>query len=907
MADLTTGCSSSVVESPEADETTENIPPGVTPPAKRHYLDERDFPDLSLLEVTENDNTHHRTMEEISLLKNLEIMNSNSKLASFQTPRTEGKANGSQARKPETNASIFWLYNESLPDCTDYSFDSFMEQSVNFTVNVSPSDMQLLCSGAPKASVESNLARAATLDESSKPSPLAASQLSFTQSNECDASTSQDKDPSLGRGPAEQDGLPSGNTAECTTGAMGDASTISHSPDHGHHDTFEVCVKGVVETPPSQANGALSESNASDIRHNTFEAKPPCWAGGTITLSDSSSADRHHETFDAKLPSASSGTVTPPQSSLSDSHHNTFDVKPPSHCNGGKSSSWDTFDGNPPSQSTSTLSMSEKGPNNCCRDTCDAEAPRSSRETALPDTTSNGAPETNPHSQDDGTVSTPGRSSGNSCCRTLDAKPPSQSSGTFTMLESSSSHGLQNTFDAQLPKSHGTFTMSESYSSDDRPGKPSASASQLSDGHRNAFDAPRSSSDSRSNASGAARPASNGTISMSQSLSGEVCHDTFDAKPPSEPNGANVTSGSRSRDCQPNTLDPSPPPGPSSADGNADAGAVEPPQGVLDANLGEASASRAARREAKHHSTLPTHDQSLDADNNSRGFNFDDTLDLRHGNFVTSTPLTNCKMTFCASPDESKLLASSQKPDGETVGRPEVQATPDVASEICTPKIFPAAKSLPPFSKAPSLLQKFKPLTLLPRRGAVPPSGLHLPKPSLATRTLQESSAVSSSYKLRSTTTGLRPAAQQPKTGAEKPQITGGPSGIPKGPPLLRPPSTRSSVLASSADKKPSNSAVPVLQTRKRDLSRDAQLVVKKKAKTDVPAASSAIVAPRPSVDASSAVKSLRPTSKTAKDDAAVSSAARNAASRTKILKPPVKSQRTHLVKGSGCAKCVVL
>lgn len=34
--------------------------------------------------------------------------------------------------------------------------------------------------------------------------------------------------------------------------------------------------------------------------------------------------------------------------------------------------------------------------------------------------------------------------------------------------------------------------------------------------------------------------------------------------------------------------------------------------------------------------------------------------------------------------------------------------------------------------------------------------------------------------------------------------------------------------------------------------------------------------------------------------DAAVSSAAQNAASRTKNLKPPVKSQRTHLVKGSG-------
>lgn len=777
MADLTTGCSSSVVENPEADETKENVPSGVTTPAKRHYLDERDFPDISLLELTGNDDTHRLTMEEISLLKNLpatpliartrvrksgrvaEIMNNFSKLASFQTPTMVVKANGSQAREPETHDSAVWVCNENLPDFTDDSVDSVVEQSVNLAVNISPSDMQSLCDGAPKA-------RAATLDEStsqrSKASPLAASQLSLTQRNECDAPTSQDKDPSVGRGPTEEHGLPSGNTAECTTGVMGDASTISLSTDRGHHDTFEVCVKGVVETPPSQANGALSESNSGGIRHDTFDARPPCWAGGTITLSDSSSADRHHETFDAK-----------PESSLSDSHHNTFEVKPPSHCNGGQSSSRDTFDGNPPSQSTITLSMSEPGPNDSrrdafeakppcgcageaktaadsrdrhlatsaadlsrsnvtfftsekgsndrCGDTCDAEAPPSGRETALPDRTSNGALETNPRSQDDGTVSTLERSSGNSCCRALDAKPPSQSSGTFTMPESSSSHGLQHTFDAQLPKSHGTFTMSESYSNDGqrnpldaRPGKPSASASQLSDDHQNA---PRSSSDGGPNASGATRPASNGTINVSQSLSGEARHNTFDAKPPSEPNGANVT------------LDPNP-------HSNVDAGAVEPPQGVLDADLGEASASGAGQREAKRHSTLPTHDQSLDPDN-GRGFNFDDTIDLKHGNFVTSTPLTNCK-AFCAWPDESKVLASSQKPDGGAVRRPDVQAAPDVASKICPPKILPAAESLPPLSKAPSLLQKFKPSTLLPRRCAMPPSGLHLPKPSLATRTLPE-------------------------------------------------------------------------------------------------------------------------------------------------------------------------
>ncbi|XP_061562284.1 nucleolar and coiled-body phosphoprotein 1-like [Phycodurus eques] len=592
-------------------------------------------------------------------------------------------------------------------------------------------------------------------------------------------------------------------------------------------------------------------------------SKPSCPSQITCPQNDdgkmleSSSSDCHRRTFEAKFPSPSKGTAAMSESSSTDCHHNTLDK-------------------NPASQSNSIVTMAENSSNDSHHNTFDAKLLESSNKITLSQSTSNDSHhntlDSNPPSQTNGTITMPESNSSNSCCNNLDSNPPSLSSGTLVMSESRSSH--QNTFDAKPPESNGTITLFDSSSGDI---------------HRNTFDAKP--------------PKANGTISMSESRSSDGHHSTFDA------NGMRTMSISSSSDSQPHTK---PPTEPSSTDANADAKVVEHLQGKFEASVCKAAASRPGQCEAKDNSQSQTFDQSVDPDDNSKAFYLDDIIDFTHENLCSSTPLTCGKMVpYAARPDKSKLLAAQERPYGDAASKPEVQMQPHVPPNITSGRKIslsqPAVKSLPPSSKAPSLLMKFKPTTLLPGRGEVPASGLPLSR-QILTSTLQESSAVSSSSNLRATTT----VSRLPKSGVGRPLLSGRPSSLPH----LRQPSTRSSTLASSsADKKPSNAVVNIPQARKRDLSRDGQFIAKKKTKTGVPTSCSHVVAPAPSADATSTIKSLTqatqcqraPTAKTSKDDATVSSRAGDAVTRTKKLKLPVMSQRTQLAISPGCAKCSVL
>ncbi|XP_077358056.1 uncharacterized protein LOC144004606 [Festucalex cinctus] len=664
-----------------------------------------------------------------------------------------------------------------------------------------------------------------------------------------------------------------------------------------HHNALDIKL-------PFQSNGQTKTS--SDSHHNTFDAKPPSQANGKLTLSDSSCSASHHDTFDAKVSSQSSGKST--QSRLGNRHHNTFDGNPPSPCNNtlsvsencsndirhntfdvqpppksngktSESSSSDrhhnTFDANPPSQSNCTLSMPELGSNDSHHTALATKPPCQSNGKTKTSESSSNTFDANLLSQSKMTLLMPEGGSNDSLHGTLDAKP--QSSSKITLPEITSNDGHCNTFDTNPPlKNSGTTAMSESHSSDSTfDAKPQSSIK---------ITIPESQSRVCHQTNFAATPKPNRTMSMSKSLSNDARHSTFDAKA----NGTKNMPGSCRSDSHPNTLNSKPPSHPGGTDTNPDADACE-------TNLGEASASAASHCEAKDHSQSLRHDPFLYLDDNSKTFSLDDPLELKHGNFATSTPLTsNFKMDLLSGrTDESKLLALQQN-HVDTTSKPEAQATSNVASNICDPKILfqsqLPAKSLLPSSKASSLPLMVKQSTLLPGRS--------LP---LMKRTLIP----------HATTIASRPNTHQPKPGVEKPQHGGKLSSIPRGPPLLKP-LLRSSTLA-SADKKPSNAAVNIPQTRKRDFSRDAQLAVKK-TKIDVPTSSTNIVTLGPSMHATSAMRSSRqvpprhkPPPKNAKDDAAVSPVACDADTRPKILKPPMKSQRPQLAKASGCVKCIIL
>ncbi|XP_049614236.1 uncharacterized protein [Syngnathus scovelli] len=337
MADLTTECSS-FVENPETDQMRRSHSLGITAPTKIMYLDDELFPDISLVELSPDDHSTEELFQlnttPISPLaattpfktpgRLTEVVHNNSKLIPSLLPSMDVKANGSQT---DVKAS-FWLRDECLPDITNFSFDSMMQQSINFSMNITASDMERL-NCAQKATIESNLEHVAT-------SPLTASPISFPQNKGQGMSTSTDKDPTLGSGPPEQDGLP-------TTSMTSNESTITRSRETSRHNTFNAA-------PLSPANGTMSESSSSGSHHNILEAKSRPLVNETIILSDSSPSDLQRDTScpapavdtESESGSCERRNVTFNASLLSQSNialekvsinnpHNTFDADPKSN------------------------------------------------------------------------------------------------------------------------------------------------------------------------------------------------------------------------------------------------------------------------------------------------------------------------------------------------------------------------------------------------------------------------------------------------------------------------------------------------------------------------------------------------------------------------------------------------
>ncbi|KAM9772840.1 uncharacterized protein LOC133171381 isoform X2 [Syngnathus typhle] len=348
MADLTTQCAS-FVENPETDEMRISDSLGITAPIKRMYLDDELFPDISLVELSPDEHSTEELFQlnttPISPLaattpfripgRLIEVAHNNSKLIPSLLPSMDVKANGSQTLNSDVKPS-FWLRDECLPDITNYSFDSMMQQSINFSMNITASDMERL-NCAQKATIESNLEHVAT-------SPLTASPISFPQNKGQGLSTSTDKDPTLGCGPPEQDGLP-------TTSMTSDESTITRSSDDGRHNTFDAA-------PLSPANGTMSESNSSVSHHNILEAKSRPLANETIILSDSSPSDLQRDTSDANCPAPAVDTES--ESGFRERPNVTFNASLLAQSNialekGSSNNPHNTFDADPKSNRTILL------------------------------------------------------------------------------------------------------------------------------------------------------------------------------------------------------------------------------------------------------------------------------------------------------------------------------------------------------------------------------------------------------------------------------------------------------------------------------------------------------------------------------------------------------------------------
>ncbi|XP_070708237.1 pneumococcal serine-rich repeat protein-like isoform X2 [Pempheris klunzingeri] len=445
-------------------------------------------------------------------------------------------------------------------------------------------------------------------------------------------------------------------------------------------------------------------------------------------------------------------------------------------------------------------------------------------------------------------------------------------------------------------------------------------------------------------------------------------NNTFDSKPQSKQNGTITLSETSSSDSHQNTVDkPSPTEvfnstsGPkdnnseihrhelsrhdeTAASTNSNAKMADTPGSTFEANPAVEVAPGAAPHETKDHSQsgLPLRDglsdtldhQSLDTENNNASaFNLDDTLDLRADSLITSTPMTNCKMfNYNIEREEGKILAAQKKLYGEGPPKPDAQAASDVPPNIvCDRKTFltqPAAKSLLPSTKVPSQFLKYKPASTLPGRFDPLTSGLPMTRQRTQAEALRNTAAsdspqvttgISSSYNLRTKTTGLALGFKQPNSGLRKPQLSGIPSGIQRAASGLRVPSARSNAPATSSTDKLSgptatNPAAKLSQAKKHPLARGEALPVAKRKKIDAPLPSASAEASTSTSDCANRAKNLKqPTpsqralpAKTQRDDAAVpastaeTSTSCDAASRARALKQPANSHR-------GCPKCVVL
>ncbi|XP_061667126.1 pneumococcal serine-rich repeat protein-like isoform X2 [Syngnathoides biaculeatus] len=301
MDHLVLGCSSAVAE------TDENIPPNAKEQTKRQLLRDEYFPDLTLLDVTCN-----QTDNDLSLVENMAkspqtvrtLVPKPARLVEIPnnpilTPKVEvNKASVRQPCNLDTNASMFWLDKECLPDITEYSFDSTIHQNANFTINLTTSDMQLIIS-SEKATVDSNLEHVETfsLDEATTKTskPSSPSQITCPQSDDTGMSRSN----------------PSGSPHriyDVKLPSQSNVTLVMSKSTSGHKDTFEA------ETPACNSTISLSDSSSGGIHRNTFDTKP-AQPNGTISMSESRCSDAHRGTLD--------GMRTISIIHSSDSHTNT--------------------------------------------------------------------------------------------------------------------------------------------------------------------------------------------------------------------------------------------------------------------------------------------------------------------------------------------------------------------------------------------------------------------------------------------------------------------------------------------------------------------------------------------------------------------------------------------------------
>ncbi|XP_078135702.1 uncharacterized protein LOC144536433 isoform X2 [Sander vitreus] len=385
-------------------------------------------------------------------------------------------------------------------------------------------------------------------------------------------------------------------------------------------------------------------------------------------------------------------------------------------------------------------------------------------------------------------------------------------------------------------------------------------------------------------------PKQNGTITLSEKDSHQI---TFDK--PSPLNICNATSSPKENhsEVQPPEL--------STHNGTSDstgpiANIVDTPESTFEANPAVEVASRVGQRQTKDHSqSAPSltdglshtlGHESMDTENiKAKSFSWDDTLDLRADSLVTSTPMTNCKISNTNRGEEGKTIGAQKKLYGDGPSKPDGQMPSEIPSNIiCDRKTFlrqPASKSLLPPPKAASQLLRQKLPSALPGRFKAATSSLPMTRRRTQAEALRNTAASdtpqttgrSSFYKLRASTTG----AKQPTSGL---QVSGVPTGC-RAATGLRLPSARSNAPASSSTNKLCGPTATNSVT-KQPLNGGEALPNAKRKKMDaaVPAITAAEI-----------------------------STSCDGVSRAKALKQPGANHRALQAKpkGHGCANCVLL
>ncbi|XP_033466688.2 uncharacterized protein LOC117246817 isoform X1 [Epinephelus lanceolatus] len=416
---------------------------------------------------------------------------------------------------------------------------------------------------------------------------------------------------------------------------------------------------------------------------------------------------------------------------------------------------------------------------------------------------------------------------------------------------------------------------------------------------------------------------SSGNTILGEAGAATFClQNTFDTKPPLKQNGT-ITLSESSGDSH---------------------------QSTFDKPLKVCNATSSPKENKSEHSQsgLPVTDglsdplgqQSMDMESNKANtFDWEDSLDLKADFLITSTPMTGCKnFIFNPRQEEGKIVGAQKNLYGDGPSKPDGQVPSDVPSNIISDRktflTHPAGKSLLPPSKAASQLLKPKPASALPGRCEPLTSGLPMTRQRAQAEALrntaapdapQASTGISSSYRLRPSTTGFKP----PSSGLQRPQLSGIPSGIQRAATGLRPPSARINSSASSISSKlrgptAANPATKTSQGKKQPLTRGETLPVAKRKRLDAPLPPSSAEVPASSCDAANKAKSLKQptTSKRAlpakpqKDDVAMPASTRaetstcsDTSSKARALKQPATTHRAALAKprGHGCANCTVL